>query len=152
MKKLTRVYGHSVNREKVSLLWDCFRLTTEIKRDIRKRLLLNWVSKYYKEVIWNHPFHDIQLLCSWSFSHFRRCGRTNYEVWDSSKDEYPNKMIIQFDSYVGSDEATAKGFQMKFESIGTGNDVSLSIISNYILEDKQKYQFLTMLSFILSAH
>ncbi|XP_071157171.1 uncharacterized protein [Mytilus edulis] len=49
-----------------------------------------------------------------------RCGTSDHEVWDTSSDEEMNTMIIKFDSFIGSDKATARGFSITLESIGTG--------------------------------
>lgn len=57
----------------------------------------------------------------------RRCGTTSYEVWDASTDELPDRMILQFDSFTGSDKATSRGFKLSVRSIGTGLFVQFSL-------------------------
>ncbi|XP_071151679.1 protein SpAN-like, partial [Mytilus edulis] len=49
-----------------------------------------------------------------------RCGITDHEVWDTSSDGEMNTMIIKFDSFVGSDKAAGRGFNITLQSIGTG--------------------------------
>ncbi|XP_076090335.1 enteropeptidase-like [Mytilus galloprovincialis] len=49
-----------------------------------------------------------------------RCGTTDHEVWDTSSDGEMNTMIIKFNSFVGSDKAASRGFNITLELIGTG--------------------------------